>query len=117
MTGSTGRQTNNQIVTQLIESLMTDQLLNNNDRDEWEPTQTTQFTFSQTNKIKYVKSYAATIPGQTDDCSKLELLLSPNLKEKKSNAIRAFKPLKDLHQSWYFSNNHQYMSFATVEGW
>lgn len=63
MTGSTGRQTKNQIVTQLIESSMTDKPLNNNDRDEWEPTQTTQFIFSQANKIKYVKNYAATIPG------------------------------------------------------
>lgn len=70
---------------------MTDKPLNNNDRDEWEPTQTTQFIFSQTNKIKYFQNYAATIPGQTDDCSKLELLLSPNWKEKKSNAVRALK--------------------------
>lgn len=34
MTGSTGRQTKNLIVTQLIESSMTDKPLNNNDRDE-----------------------------------------------------------------------------------
>lgn len=56
MTGSTGRQTKNQIVT-------IDKPLNNNDRDEWEPTQTTQFIFSPTNKMKYVKNDAATIPG------------------------------------------------------